>query len=45
VILPDAHIGTLEVILGFLDNDDRHLTREARKQMLRPLPDKTPAQM
>ena len=45
MIVPDAHIGALEVILRLLDNDHGHLTRETREQMLRPLPDKTPAQM
>jgi hypothetical protein len=45
MIAPDAHIGALEVILRLLDNDHGHLTREARQQMLRPLPNKSPTQM
>jgi hypothetical protein len=43
VIVPDAHIGAPEVVLRLLDDDHGHLTREPRQQMLRPLPDKTPA--
>jgi hypothetical protein len=45
MIVPDAYVGTLEVILRLLDNDHGHLTRETREQVLRPLPHKTPAQM
>jgi len=47
MVAPDADIGAvkLEVILRFLDNDHGHLTREPREEMLRPLPNETPAQM
>jgi hypothetical protein len=45
MVVPDAHIGSLEVIFRLLDNEHRHLTRKTREQMLGPLPDKPPAQM
>ena len=45
VIMPDVHIGARELveILRLLDDHHGHLTRETRKQMLRSLPDETPA--
>jgi hypothetical protein len=45
MVVPDTYIGALEVILRLLDDNHGHLTRKAREQMLRSLPDKAPAQM
>jgi hypothetical protein len=45
MVVVNPEIGALGVILRLLDNNHGHLTRKACEQVLRPLPDETPAQM
>jgi hypothetical protein len=43
--VPHAQIGVLISPFRFLDDHYRHLAREAREEVLGPLPNETPAQM